>query len=203
MLRLAYFLLLLVAANFTGFGQTGQKSNPVLFSEFFAGYSGGSGGGLSAGVALNFQSKRSLFTARYLGTVKINSMLPLLLIFPIFFAEPFSGLEETSLLYGRRFVDDGSAFSFSAGLSYNRFTVYGKDSNNTRVASTTYYAGVPFEANINWFKANKKRLRVLFMPVGKPSSFGGSFGVKLFGNISRNSFVGLGLVFGIGFHKKY
>jgi hypothetical protein len=58
------------------------------------------------------------------------------------------------------------------------------------------YVGLPFEANMKWF-ASKKRSKVIW-DILIPSG-----GVKIFGNISKRSFVGLGGTFGIGFNKKY
>jgi hypothetical protein len=63
---------------------------------------------------------------------------------------------------------------------------------------------LPIELNFKWFKSKKKRYRIYgIIPVGEPTSFGRNFGFKLVGNISKNSFVGLGIVYGFGIHKKY
>jgi hypothetical protein len=41
------------------------------------------------------------------------------------------------------------------------------------------------------------------LPVGKPTGLGQGVGIKAFGNISRNSYLGLALSCGIGYFKKY
>lgn len=69
---------------------------------------------------------------------------------------------------------------------------------------TTYYAGVPFEANIHWFKARKERFRIYgLIPLGHPMGFGGSIGLKVFGSVSKNSYIGFGLMYGLGWHREY
>lgn len=197
------FFALLFTITLAGLSQTQQKNNPILFSEVLVGHSWGSAGGFSGGAALNFQSHRSLFTLRFLGTTKLDSKVASPLI-PIPIIEQRSSLEETSLLYGWRFIDNASAYSFSVGCSYNAFRRQVLDNNNQKVWKTSFYAGVPFEANVKWFKAKKERFRIYgLIPVGKPTAFGGSFGFKLFGNISENSYGGLSIVYGLGFHKKY
>lgn len=51
--------------------------------------------------------------------------------------------------------------------------------------------GAAFETNIKWFKKEKK------------NPFGFSYGAKLSGNISKNYYIGLSAVVGLGWHKKY
>jgi len=59
--------------------------------------------------------------------------------------------------------------------------------------------------NVKWFKKEKKRFRAYYglIPIGKPTSFGRSFGFKLYGNIGKLSYVGIGINYGFGWHKRY
>ena len=197
------FILLFSVTTVTALCQDVKNSNPILFADLLIGHSWGKSGGFSGGAALNFQSYRNLFTIRYVGTTKIHSeVLSPFLPIPLF--DEKSNLNETSALYGWRFIKTASAFSFSLGCSYNAFTEQVPDTNNQKMKIRSYYAGVPFEANVKWFKAKKERFRIYgIIPVGQPTSFGGSIGFKVFGNISKNSYGGLSLVYGLGFHKKY
>lgn len=109
---------------------------------------------------------------------------------------------EVALLYGLRTIEENHAYSFSLGVSYSGYYQnYDKNVNN----NINYdYVGVPFEANIKWFKEEKRRFRIYgLIPVGKPTAFGGAIGFKLFGNISRQTYAGIGLTYGLGFHKVY
>ncbi|HZF64573.1 MAG TPA: hypothetical protein VEZ55_08815 [Chitinophagaceae bacterium] len=196
-------LILIVSINLKAISQTGQKQNQILFAEGFVGHSWGSAGGFSGGVELNFQKNRSLFTLRYATAVKLRSGI-LSPIVPLPYFEEKSELDEVSVLYGWRFIENARSFSFSLGFSHNSLRQLITD-NNQKIIKASSYVGLPFEANIKWFKAEKKRFRIIYglLPVGKPTAFGGSFGFKLFGNISTNSYGGASLVYGLGLHKKY
>jgi hypothetical protein len=125
-------------------------------------------------------------------------------IHPLPLLEQKSAFEEVSVLYGWRFTSRASSTSFSIGTSLNSFSEQVPDNANQTVIKKRRYAGVPFEANIKWFRAKKERFKMYgLFPVGRPTAFGGSFGFKLFGQVSRYCYAGLGAVIGLGFHKKY
>lgn len=199
------FVLLIIAfvsLQFPAICQDTKKENPIIFFDEFVGGAFGNAGGLAAGLGLNYQVDRHLITARILGTVKfgadfLDPWIPL----PIFNVKNSMG--KVALLYGLREIEDNYAYSFSLGVSYNGyFQNYDKYVDNT----INYdYFGVPFEANIKWFKREKKPYRIIYglIPIGPPTGFGRSIGFKIFGNISKQSYVGAGLSFGLGFHKVY
>ncbi|WP_452219027.1 hypothetical protein [Lacinutrix undariae] len=113
-------------------------------------------------------------------------------------------VDEFSLLYGKRFIKDTYSFSASVGVSLNEL-VYNSLDNNMNTSTKEQYIGFPFEVNIRLFKRKKERIRVLYglIPIGKPTSFGRSIGLKLYGNIGRVNYVGLGVNTSLGWHKKY
>ena len=199
-IRFLLFLPVFFTLSNRAFSQYSGE-NPILFFDEFLGYAGGNAGGLALGVSVNYQVKRNFFTMRYLGTVKfgvevINPLVPL----PFVNVKNYMG--EVAVLYGLRMIEDGHASSFSLGASFNQYGQnYDKFGENEKYED---YFGVPFEANFKWFKKEKQRFRIYgLIPVGPPTGFGGSIGFKLFGNISRQSYAGLGLTYGLGFHKAY
>lgn len=202
--RFNFFLLaaiLLILQNVV-FGQTSEKQNPVLFVDETIGGAFGDAGGLALGLGIHYQVKRNLFTARYTGTAKfgIEILDPFI---PLPYPSLNSSLNEVALLYGQRFIDNGHAYSISLGASYNHYKLFNRK-NDPSYDINMEYMGLPFEANIKWFKSSKKRFRIYgLIPVGKPTAFGGSIGFKIFGNISRQSYAGVGLSYGLGFHKVY
>ena len=168
--------------------------NPVIFADINLGHAFGNSGGLAGGASLNFQNNRHFFTLRSQSTVRLKSYWASTWI-PIPVFEQTSNLNEYAFLYGWRFVNDNHAFSFSLGPSYNIFTKDG---------TVSKYGGAAFETNIKWFKAEKQRMRIYgLIPFGRPTGFGSSIGFKLFGNISKESYFGLGVSYGFGFHKVY
>jgi hypothetical protein len=182
--------------------QEQQATNPIVFADMLLGHTGGEAGGFTAGASLRFQQNKSLFTLRYTGTMRLHAKLASPLI-PIPLFQNRSSLEEVGLLYGRRFIRNGRAMSFSAGISHS---THRKLVNTATVPQNQASAalGLPFEADIHWFKSRKERLRLYgLFPVGQPTGLGGSIGFRLTGNLSRNSFVGLGVIIGLGFHKQY
>ena len=181
---------------------------PIIFGEVLFGGAGriNGNGGILLGGELNYQYKKSLFSIRYIENSELESDVVLLTpvtAFPVLRQKHFS--KETGLLYGRRWIYRGSSLSVSGGVSSNKFSSNLTDENNQTYRITESYLGFPFEVNFKWFKSEKKKYRILYglIPVGKPTAFGQNFGFKLTGNLSRNSFVGLGLVCGLGVHKKY
>ncbi len=184
------------------FGQ--QKTNPVLYTDL--GFSAPTAGisGIEFNTSVNYQYDKSLFTFR-LAAIKSYTLTAAppysFVVFPEF--KDAGSLGEVGLLYGRRFVRRGHSFSISAGLSYNNRS-YVFYSNNMGQSLQYRYAGVPFEMNILWFKAQKLRYHIYgLVPVGKPTAFGHSFGFKFSGNVSQHSYAAFGIVFGFGWHKEY
>lgn len=183
-----------------------KKSNPIVFADAYFGYAGGSSHGFILGAGLNYQFyKKDLVTLRVSGLLGMRThyMLAAYVAFPMFERE--ETLEEYAVLYGKRFVFDNKALSFSGGVSltnrryYEAFDEYYKYNTDKTI-------GFPFEVNIKWFKSEKRRFRAYYglIPIGKRKvSFGRSVGFKLIGNISKTNYTGIGVTYGFGFHKKY
>lgn len=182
------------------FGQ--DKTNPIVYSEMFGGYSLGSSEGWTGGLNINYQTKNNLITGRYLGLTKLKHIGDFF-IFPAYVT--VESINEFAVLYGKRFVHKGHSLSYSAGIAYiDREFMINHDYNNI-VYDNQQSVGFPFEINIKWFKSKKERFRVMYglIPIGKPTSFGRSIGFKFYGDISKTTFVGLGLTYGLGWHKNY
>ena len=111
---------------------------------------------------------------------------------------------EISLLYGKRFIKDGHSWSFSGGVSAN-YALYKRRVDGVNQRASEAFVGFPLEINIKWFKKKKKRFRAWYgiVPIGKPTAFGRSLGFKLYGNLGKLSYIGIGLNYGFGWHKKY
>lgn len=181
-----------------------KKDNPIVFAEFLLGLAGGSANGGTLGFTANYQENNNLYSFRYINQRDVDSEYPILsfVLFPFFLNE--TKVDEFSLLYGRRTIKDGQSLSFSAGMSLN--LNYNNISNNELESqNSNTFIGFPFELNIKWFKKEKKRFRAYYgiIPVGKPTSFGRSFGFKLYGNFGKLSYVGIGINYGFGWHKGY
>jgi hypothetical protein len=170
------------------------KTIPIFFTGMNLGYITGELKGLHVSFDINYQSKNSLFTFKYatIGDIRAG----------IFFLTPFrktnSATEEFSLLYGKRYVVDGFSYHFSGGISYN-------STHDRKIDKRYNYFGFPIEIGAHLFQPKKKRLSILYglIPFGKPTGFGRSFGIKLHANIAKKCYVGLGLNFGLGWHKKH
>ena len=184
----------------SGFAQFPIRNNPIIFADITIGAAAGDAGGLAIGAGINYQNNDNLFTVRYNGVARLSTTFDVPFV-PIPSFQAKNTLNEFGLLYGKRFVKDGSATSLSLGISYNYFYAMGTGGTPN---TNSRYAGVPFEANIKWFNRELKRKRLFgFIPFGSPSPYSNSIGFKLFGNISQQSYVGLGLAFGFGYHKQY
>lgn len=185
--------------------QDSLKSNPIIFSDVLFGGAFGRAGGGSFSPSINYQKGNLLFTARYLASAKFFSeSIPNNWLFPFIRNTYFRSVsEEFSLLAGYRYlVGSGSSLSFSSGISRTKYKYYGEEGNDPEFRD--YYLGLPFEASFTLFNQRKERFRIYgLIPVGRPVGLSNSIGVKLYGNLSRNSFVGLGLNLGYGFYKKY
>lgn len=199
-------IFLCSALFFTTFGNCQQKDPPILFAEYYVGGGGefsGYGGPL-IGAALNYQQKNNFYTFRVTALYQYQYNYVYLSPFtPLPVMKKKHELNEYALMYGRRWIKKGSSFSVSTGISVNNFKTKYSNNNQTTV-STDVYMGVPFEVNVKWFKARKKPYHIYsIVPVGKPTAFGHNFGFKLVGNVSKHSYMGIGLVYGWGWHKKY
>lgn len=201
--QIIFFCLLLFALNCIG--QDIKKENPVLFGETISGGTFGYAGGFTIGGELDYQINRSLFIVRYSDNFNFRLNLAIFEIIAIPTVDVYSNLEERSILYGWRFINDGHSLSFSIGVSDNYFEHHSKENTTQTQYSKSRYIGIPYEMNIKWFKATKKKFRIVYglIPIGKPTSFGHSFGLKIIGNASKYPYAGLAISYGIGWHKKY
>lgn len=164
-----------------------KKTNPIIYAEVVLGYARTKIGYLEAGAAVNYQFKKNLLTVR--STI-------------IFSFNP-DQYQEHAVLYGRRYIKGERSLSYSLGASWNRTDLYDYSTFNT-TKKKDVFLGVPFELNIKWFDEKKEKATILsYFPFGKQIAFGGGAGFKIQGNISKHSYVALGLVIGFGFHKQY
>jgi len=177
-----------------------EKTNPIVYAEIIIGYSNGSSKGVTSGGTINYQRKNNLFSYRYLELSKIRRQETQFL--PNYIQ--IESVREQALLFGKRIVEDNLSYSFSAGIAYVDREFLIDDTNGVLKYNNTQSIGFPFELNIKWFNAKKEPFRIYEMiPVGKPTSFANSIGFKFYGNVSKTSFVGLGITFGLGWHKNY
>lgn len=183
--------------------QNTKKQNPIIFMETLLGMSFGQAGGLSGGLGLNHQFNKNLFSIRYTGSINFDADYAVVgfVAFPVIRQNSTS--EEFSALYGLRFTGERRSFSISAGGSYNKFAKQYENEFGERFKNRIRYLGFPYEFNVKWYRRYKERLRIYWIPVGKPTSLGPSFGFKLFGNFSKKSYVGTGITLGFGYHKKF
>lgn len=183
-----------------------QKINPIIFADIGEGIGNDmtAKGGFQFYTSLNYEKNKNLITARYSQLFEFGfDVVPIgFLAFPVVTSDVTS--KEVALLYGRRYTNNGFSYSFSAGISTNIYEETLKDDAGKRYKVTSNYVGLPLEFSIKWFKREKSPYRIYgLIPVGKPTALGNSIGFKLIGNISQHSYVGLGLDYGIGYHKEY
>ena len=180
------------------------ETNPIIYAELFTGLAGGKGIGFIFGGELNYQDNNDLFTLKYgyqsfanFGAASFG-----FIGFPTI--KPTLKNHEIAILYGQRFIKNGHSWSFSGGISTNYSNVNQIDNDMPTIESRQYF-GFPFEVNIKWFKNTKKRFRAYYgiIPIGKPTAFGRSVGFKLYANIGKYSYAGIGINYGFGWHKKY
>lgn len=160
------------------------KEHPIIFLEGFVGISVISEAGVAGGFEVNYQRKSNLFSFRIteIAGYKKDSLAYL---FPSYTRAKYDN--EYALLYGKRWLQNTHSFSLSGGVSYNRFIL-------DEMSFSTNYVGLPLEANIIWYYSKRKKaFRYCFVP---------KVGVKLFGSISKNSFIGIGVSLGFGYHIK-
>jgi hypothetical protein len=180
---------------------TASKSNPIVFLETFLGYAGGSSEGFVGNVSINYQRNKDLLTFRTIELTRLRYDGNVL-IFPVY--TEVESINEYAMLYGKRYISENFSYSFSGGAS-----IINRKYFSERVEGINYFNyqdgfGFPFEFSIKWFNSQKERYRIYcIVPVGKPTSFSRSIGFKLIGNVSKTTFVGLGISYGFGWHKKY
>jgi hypothetical protein len=183
-----------------------KKPNQIIFFEYYLGLGGGNTSGWSYGLTLNYQVKKDLFTFRLGGFTGFENRVQALgptVGLPVF--DIRERIVDYSVLYGKRWIGEGTSFSVSGGVSSTNWKhyepvndVYEKYSENT--------IGFPFELNVKWFKKVKRRFRAYYglVPIGKGKvAFGRSYGFKLVGNISKADYIGFAFNVGFGCHKKY
>lgn len=180
------------------------KTNPIIYSDLHFGWSFLGATGIYGGVNINYQYKKNLFTLRYNTIADLAGRDPQLKKLQIFAVENQGHYDEYGILYGRRYLTNTRGLSFSAGASFNyRVRKYPK-ADGGKTITYAYYPGLPFEFNVNWFKGRKRRFRIYhIIPVGEPTAFGASIGFKLQGNVSKNPYLALGVVYGLGMFKHY
>lgn len=182
------------------FAQEG-KSNPIVFGEMMIGYSNGSSKGITGGAILNYQKNKNLFSYRFLEITESRKN-------GSFFGIPnyvkVEEINEHALMYGKRIIEDNLSYSYSAGIAYVDREYLIDVTDGVLKYENTQSIGFPFEFNIKWFNAKKESYRIYeLIPVGNPTSFANSIGFKFYGNVSKTSFVGIGVTFGLGWHKNY
>ncbi|SDS56152.1 hypothetical protein SAMN05216503_3454 [Polaribacter sp. KT25b] len=193
------FFLLIISSTFAQEKRDFIKvqENPIVFSDFILGYSNSGKSAVTAGFNINYQKNNNLFTFRTLQTISVDK-IDWFLFVPI--STVSNTTTEFAVLYGKRYIEDGISYHFSGGISYNI-----NEDVNGNLKTRDNFAGFPLEIGMSFFKSKKERFRVFYglIPVGKPTSFGRSIGFKLYANIAEKSYVGLGLTFGLGWHKIY
>ncbi len=175
------------------------KTNTIVFIDLNVRYSFGVTNGLSGGLSLNYQVKKNLLKFRFFETSRIENVDVIFGIIPTNIDQKLT--REYSLLYGKRFIKNDLAYHFAGGISYSNY----KKTKQDVVVTEYNFVGFPLEFGIHWFHSKKERYRVLFglIPVGKPTSFGRAQGLKLYVNLAKRSYIGLGITIGLGWHKKY
>lgn len=176
----------------TAYTELKEKSNPIIYAEVFGGFAVVQNIGVAGGGELNYQIEKNLFSFRYTNAVgytrKENYIVPTY--------DKIADNNEFALMYGRRWLKESHSYSVSAGLNYSSFEFINRDSDNNRYSNYKYFYGVPFEANYKWYYSKRRSNLIFNMMIP-------SVGIKLFGSIARNTFVGIGLTLGIGLPKDY
>lgn len=185
------------------------KQNPIVFGEIYGGIGGSTDGSfLFFGGNINYGfNNTDLISLRFtgFGTQKRENLIIAYVAYPLFVRKNYT--YEYAFLYGKRFVYKNKSFSISSGVSINDVYTYDhSESENIYYKNNHINIGIPIELNIKWFKKEKKPFRAYYgvIPTGKRNvSFGRSVGFKLIGNFSKTQYLGLGITYGLGWHKKY
>lgn len=182
----AILLVSLIILNFQSSAQNVEKENPILYIETFAGGFTGKTKGVLWGADINYQITKNLLTLRYSQITDVGTTFTSFVPIPQSTTNAYA--DEIAILYGRRKINNGHSISISIGPSYN---IYSLNSIYTSEKQKVNALGAAFETNIKWFKKEKI------------NPFGFSYGIKLSGNISKNNYIGLSFMIGIGWHKIY
>lgn len=172
-----------------------KGSNPIIYAEMFGGFSAIKHFGVAGGLEMNYQYKKSLFSFRFTDITGYRRE-EIILIFPVPIYPETEHIQEYALLYGVRWVKSSHSYSLSTGVSYNNLELEVRDSKSNRYFNYKNYYGVPFEANFKWFYP-KRRDKIIF------NALIPSVGLKIFGNIAQQSFVGAAVSVGFGWSKQY
>lgn len=180
------------------FAQDSLKTNPIIYADMaFSAFTSVKDGLLFSG-AFSYQDDDNLFTLKATGIGHMDRII----FNPDFDEGHIYG--EAGLLYGKRWISGGHSFSFSAGLALEGQTTYYSYHGSPETQTHTNYIGFPFEADVLWFKARKRRSRIYgIIPYGKPTGLGSSVGLNIAGNVSAHSFISFGIVFGVGEFRRY
>ncbi len=175
-----------------------NKTNNILYLDTYLGLS--TTDGLDVGYSINYQKNRNLFLFRNIYKVILRD----------FDNNPdFKGADkridfynEYSLLLGKRYIFDNYSVSFLIGLSQIRADY---DLINEPFSKKDKFLGFPFEIGIKFFNNKKAPLLRIgdLISIGKPTGFSSSAGFKIYGNLSKESYIGFGLTVGFGWHKYY
>lgn len=191
-------LTVLIALNaFYSIAQ--EKRDRIMFGEFLVGATRNDG--LAFGANLNYQTGPHLFTARFISHRGYYNNL---------IAEHDhenlnvrSHQDEWAILYGPRITFERFSASLSAGISASSVSIVSSEVQSN-LNYHHRYIGIPYELNLKYFKKSKSRYRLYgLVPVGKPTAFGRSLGIKLFGNFTGENYFGLAFTLGFGVHKIY
>jgi len=168
-----------------------KKSNPIIFAEASLGIInyGNKGKSIYVEVALFYQKNSHLFSLKQkiLGGAPFSLKKPKLI----------NSAKEFSFLYGKRFFDENFSYSFSAGISLSK--THERNSTTNEYNKKTFI-GIPLELSLRSIKGEKKKKEFSFF---KPTAFGISAGLKIFGNLSKHPYIGLGIIIGLGYYKNY
>jgi hypothetical protein len=181
-----------------------KKPNKIIFFEYYFGFGGGNTSGFVLGASANYQNKKDLFTFRLGGFAGFNQTT--ILVGPLL--DPLElrsdKIVDYSLLYGKRWIGERASFSVSGGFSMTNWKHEQKIDDHYKYLSENS-VGFPFELNLKWFKKEKQRLKAYgLIPISRGKvPFGGSFGFKIVGNISKTNYIGFAFNMSFGMHKKY
>ena len=192
------FSVLILLSPYRLLAQNSHKTNPIIYGDLtFSPYTSVTDGLLFA-CDFNYQAGSNLFTLKGTGIGPMDKV-----IFNPDFDES-DDYAEVAFLYGRRWISGGRSFSLSAGLAVEGQTIYYSYRGSTVTQNHANYIGLPFQAEVLWFRARKRRSRLYgIFPYGKPTGLGNSVGLNIAGNVSAHSFISFGVVFGLGCFRAY
>jgi len=179
-----------------------EKNNAIFFTDLYSGGSFGSNGGGNLAFSANYQQDKNIFTYRYIINFHVGEFeKKFISFFPFTYVfAPIQSIER-SFLYGKRYINNNYSYSFLGGISHTKLRDKIIDSGEPY--DTTFF-GFPFEMNIRWFNAEKSKFKLLgIIPIGKENPFSAGGGIKLIGNISKKSYIGIGITLGFGYYKNY